>query len=358
MKRLTALFTAVALCLSLGLTALAAPVAAQTVSQEAQDKAEALKTLGLFQGSDKGFELERKPTRMEAVILLIRLLGQEEQALSQDWAHPFTDAPNWYNADRYLGYAYQKGLTTGVSATTFDPQAAASAQMVLTFTLRALGYTDGDTPNQVWNQWQTLGSQAGLLPEGVDTKNFLRADAVLVLYAALSAEMQGQELPMTLSKSLMNAGVFAQKDLDAAKVQAGVPVDVKTSSLASIMAAVYKNVDQDHSYMHLATTEMTQDNVQYYLGLETLKMKEGLASEPMMTARAHSVCLVRLEDGVDVEKAKADILKNVNPRKWICVGVEPENVKVANIGSLVILVMDNDNAQGLIDSFLALEKKG
>ena len=77
-----------------------------------------------------------------------------------------------------------------------------------------------------------------------------------------------------------------------------------------------------------------------------------------MTARAHSVCLVRLEDGADVEKAKAEILENVNPRKWICVGVDPENVKVANIGNLVILVMDNDNAQDFIDSFLALEKQG
>jgi hypothetical protein len=42
------------------------------------DKAEALKPLGVFVGTEKGFELERPATRMEAAVMLTRLLGKEE----------------------------------------------------------------------------------------------------------------------------------------------------------------------------------------------------------------------------------------------------------------------------------------
>ena len=36
------------------------------------------------------------------------------------------------------------------------------------------------------------------------------------------------------------------------------------------------------------------------------------------------------------------IKENVNPRKWICVGVEKEDVIVKNKGNLIILIMVKD----------------
>ena len=42
--------------------------------------AQELKDVGLFQGTDTGFELDRAPTRTEAAVMLVRLLGAEEQA--------------------------------------------------------------------------------------------------------------------------------------------------------------------------------------------------------------------------------------------------------------------------------------
>jgi hypothetical protein len=62
-----------------------------------QPKAEALKELGLFKGSDKGFELERAPSRVEAMVMLVRLLGKEEEAKENNYEHPFTDVPEWAN---------------------------------------------------------------------------------------------------------------------------------------------------------------------------------------------------------------------------------------------------------------------
>lgn len=68
------------------------------------------------------FELGRAMTRSEAVTMLVRLLGRENEALSGKWETPFTDVPAW--AEPYVGLAYENGLTTGTGT---PPSAAASA---------------------------------------------------------------------------------------------------------------------------------------------------------------------------------------------------------------------------------------
>lgn len=125
-------------------------------------------------------------------------------------------------------------------------------------------------------------------------------------------------------------------------------------SLSDIMAKVYKGTEDTSP--KLMQTEVTSENLSYYLGLETLDFKEALASEPMINAIAHSVVLVRVNDGVDIEKTKAEIKEKVDPRKWICVGVEDDNVIVDNIGDLIILIMDNENKDTLQKNFRNLNK--
>ncbi len=172
-------------------------------SSEAETKATALKQLGLFKGvSDTDFALDRAPTRTEALIMLIRAMGKESEALSGTWSHPFTDVDSW--ADKYVGYGYEKGLTKGVSATEFGTGNAGS-DMYLTFMLRALGYDDskGDF---TWDAPDTLAKAVGILPDSVDTSNFLRADVAVVSWAALEADLKtGMQ---RLAKKLIAENVF------------------------------------------------------------------------------------------------------------------------------------------------------
>jgi hypothetical protein len=49
------------------------------------------------------------------------------------------------------------------------------------------------------------------------------------------------------------------------------------------------------------------------------------------------------------------IRNNVNPQKWICVGVDRENVIVDSIGDLVILIMSDNGPQALHEAFLNLK---
>ncbi len=150
---------------------------------EAEQKAEALKSLDLFKGvSETDFDLNRAPTRVEALVMFIRLLGDEEEALNVAPLHHFNDVPDW--AGPYVGYAYARGYANGISATEFGSSNPATADMYLTFILRALGYDDsmGDFS---WDQAVEFGQQIGIYPSNLDPNNFLRADAVIIAWQTL-----------------------------------------------------------------------------------------------------------------------------------------------------------------------------
>ena len=134
MKRMAALLLALALLLP------ALPARAWTAAEQTA-AAQQLTGLGLMRGTGAGLELERAPTREEAAVLLLRLLGQEGQAAQSGGAHPFTDVAAW--ADDYVGWAYQAGLIQGVSPTRFGAGRAVTGREYLVLLLRALGMMTG-----------------------------------------------------------------------------------------------------------------------------------------------------------------------------------------------------------------------
>lgn len=330
-----------------------AALPAMAADGEAVRSAQALKTLGLFRGSDKGFELDRAPTRMEALIMLIRLTGRENEALSQTRSHPFTDAPTWHNAAEYLGYAYEKGLTTGVSATLFDPETPVSLAECVTFTLRALGYKD-EPGLSVWENWEYYSDMIGLVPFEADHSNFTRGDAVRIYYTALDRTVMDDESFRTLNEMLIDEGVYTNDKFNSATRIYGGAVDLK-SNMTIIMDAIYAGVENDFGALY--QSEINAENAEYFLGTGDLKFVRALASEPMINASAHSVCLVKMDKNADIEAAKQAILDNVDPNKWICVGVDKDKVQVVSRGDLILLVMDNEYGQALVDSFMAVKEK-
>ncbi len=198
---------------------LAGSAGARDYSQ-AEAKAQGLKDLGLFKGvSDTDFDLERAPTRTEALVMFIRMIGEESAAKNGSWTHPFTDVPAW--ADSYIGYAYHRGYTTGISATKFGANDIAAGYTYLTFMLRALCYSDEAGGDFTWNNPYTLAASIGLLTSDVDTEHFYRADAVLISWNALSLPMNGGN--KALAHLLVMGGAFTQAQLDAtiAKVENG-----------------------------------------------------------------------------------------------------------------------------------------
>lgn len=215
MKKFLAVVLCVLLCVSCFPMALAAN--SRDISSETTLAAQ-LKELGLFQGVSENndgsadFDLSREPSRAEALTMLVRALGKGSEAEASPKTHPFTDVPAW--ADGYVSYAYDNGLTNGVSATLFGAERTASAEMYLTFMLRALGYSEGAYGDFTWDAPQALAAWCGILPARVDGTDFLRADAVDVSCAALYANRKGTQT--TLHEALAAEGVFTGEQFDTA----------------------------------------------------------------------------------------------------------------------------------------------
>lgn len=165
-------------------------------SKEAVQAANDLNAIGLFNGvglnadGTPNFDLDRSMTRAEAVTMLVRLLGKEDEAKNNKWSTPFTDVAEW--AKPYVGYAYANKLTNGTGATTFSGTAKVSATQYLTFVLRALGYNSNvDFQwDKAWELTDKLGITAG---EYYPNCKFERGDAVIVSASALLSAMKGRD---------------------------------------------------------------------------------------------------------------------------------------------------------------------
>ena len=99
--------------------------------------------------------------------------------------------------------------------------------------------------------------------------------------------------------------------------------DILSASLSEIMDEIYSKVTSEMPFRY--DYVIAKESTSYYFGVENMDIEEALASESMMST-AHSVCLARVKDGTDIEALKKEIKVKVNPRKWIWVGVEPDNV--------------------------------
>ena len=191
--------------------------------------ADGLKALGLFKGSDTGYgfgyDLEAKPTRIQALIMFLRLIGEEQAALSTTAACPFTDVPAW--CQPYVAYAYEQGLTKGAddAAMLFGTADYVTAGQYVTFILRALGYQDsGDTPDFTWDTALQRGMDLGILTAGeykmLMEEPFLRAQVAYLSYFAL--EHTYKDRAETLQTQLTTSGVLDAADVAA--VRGGIDV--------------------------------------------------------------------------------------------------------------------------------------
>lgn len=177
--------------------------------------AQALKLMGLFQGTSTGFNLGKTATRAEAATMLVRLLGEEEIALRGTSRHPFGDVPTWANG--YIGHAYTKGYTNGTSAARFTPNNPVSATQYMTFLLRALGYDDAKGDFK-WDNALAHAVKIGLISKAeqneLNTTTFYRDQMVYLSYRALLTARKGSS--QTLLEYLRENGVVSADSIDSA----------------------------------------------------------------------------------------------------------------------------------------------
>ena len=291
------------LAVSLIVTLLAFSASAAVFENYAAD----LNALGLFQGTGTGYDLDRAPTRAEAGVMLVRLLGQESAALTGDFAHPFTDVPEW--ADPYVGYLYENGLTRGVSDTEFGVSALCDAQMYTTFVLRAMGYSDADG-DFTYAAALTFGAEIGIVDDFVAGTTFLRDNMVAISYLSLNAPVNSEDAGTLLNKLVADGAVTAEAAkplLDRFALYGEYSQLAKTANTAKSMDADF-DITMDASVIGQAVAVTFKGNVKAIVPSAT--QIDGLAMTGTMTAEGETMNLTAYyKDGffymnMDGEKVK------------------------------------------------------
>lgn len=187
--------------------AAAAMLTASAFAANYTNCADSLHEMGLFQGTQNGYDLDRTPTRAEAAVILVRLLGKEAEAKTLTYTAPFTDLKGWEKP--YVQYLYSNGLANGTNRTTFNPTGKCTAQMYAVFLLRALGYSD--TADFSYANAIETAREQGIYDTGIiNVQNFLRDDAAAASYTVLSVSPKNSE--GTLLDQLVSENAITEAD--------------------------------------------------------------------------------------------------------------------------------------------------
>lgn len=176
------------------------------LNNDPKAQAQMMKRLGLFNGTNKGFELEKDLTRCEAAAMLVRFMGAEDKVLAGSWTHPFTDVPEW--ADKYVGWLYQSGLTKGVGKNKYGSDQPVTYTQYATFLSRACAGNDDFLANGIGRKEEMDLSDINNL--------FLRADAIALSARALSCYYTRNGSDMTMAEFLVQKKVFTPEQLGEA----------------------------------------------------------------------------------------------------------------------------------------------
>lgn len=193
---------------------LAATTATITAGATSFDScADKLKALDLFQGTGESYALDRAPTRAEAAVMLVRLLGQENAAKQSTYTAPFTDIADWQKP--YVQYLYDHKLAAVPTDNKFNPDQICSAQMYTTFLLRALGYQDS-AGDFTYDNALSFAEEKGLVDIlNCDADNFLRDHVAAMSLTALHMPVKDTE--KNLLDQLISSGSISEEKASGIK---------------------------------------------------------------------------------------------------------------------------------------------
>ena len=230
-------------CLTISFLLTGTLIAAPKQNSAAEEVAVALSELDLLKGTDHGFALEALPTRIQGLVMLIRLTGNEEAALTETEDHPFTDIQPW--ADPYVSFANKKQWIKGVEEGRFGANDILTEQQYVTLLLRALGYTE-EAEDFQWETVEEFAANLGLSAVLGQKEVLDRAGLVLISWDALQQPLK--EKHETLAESLIKKQVFELEQYSNIKANITrpdiIPGYLKTEDLQQIAEAYQRSFDE------------------------------------------------------------------------------------------------------------------
>lgn len=208
-RKLISVILSASICLLL----FAGSVSAASQDVGVEEMASALNKLNILQGSNGDYLLNNQLDRAQAVTLIIRMLGKNEYVLENADEMRYTkfsdvNAQAWYAP--YVGYSTQNDIVGGKPDGSFAPTEYITEKAFIKMALCALGYVyaeDFDWTN-VYQKAYDIGivTDPSYEARTQDNVNYLRSDAVKILYHSLNAYKNGTQTKMVYT--LVEEGVL------------------------------------------------------------------------------------------------------------------------------------------------------
>ena len=234
---------------SMALAAGDAVVVEATQSNE-QMAGDFLKAAGVLKGDDKGnLNLDQALTREQAMLMIAKLMGKEDEALNFKGQSTFKDAKNNAYWAPVIAWAEAQKLTNGMGDGTFGLGKEATKNQVVTMYLRVLGYEVTWAGKELSADSQKVVEETGLLTAVGETFN--RGAMAVMTVNTLKATPKGAET--TLAKNLnvdmtkapkfvtpSKPGEIGDAKVESAKAIANDKIEVKFDKEVNAAAADFK----------------------------------------------------------------------------------------------------------------------
>jgi hypothetical protein len=245
------------------------------------DVAVALSELNLFYGTDQGFALEDTPKRIQGLVMLIRLTGNEAEAETETSGHPFPDIAPW--AEPYVAFAYRKQWIKGLEDGRFGSDDDMTEQQYITLLLRALGYSE-DAGDFSWETAEELAADLGLSADIGQDVALDRGRMVLVSWDAL--QQVKKDTRETLAEALAKKQVFQLEQYTKLKTKITrpeiIPGYLNQQDIEQIATSYQKNFNEVKNLfaelLHQAKEVTSQKGIQAWV-LQQIKEIKTEASE-------------------------------------------------------------------------------
>lgn len=203
MRRFLSLLIIVTLVLSVGSVTVVAEPDNQNSSLNGERKAELLNKVDILRGDGIDYNLEGQLKRAEAAAFIVRLVGMDEEVVSNRGKYlqiDFQDVQSHEWFAPYVGYCTSVGIVSGFEDGTFRPNDYVSEQAFLKMLLTAIGYTYNE--DFVWSTVfesaynLNLVEDESYVSKTTDNYAYTRGNVVEALFNTLKVKKKTSEQPM------------------------------------------------------------------------------------------------------------------------------------------------------------------
>lgn len=349
MKRLLSMALALIFILAL------IPVHADGVAKISEDEAgNKLKSWGALKGTKDGdLMMASELKRQDAVLILIRMMGKEEEAAATAILPSFEDIKDkYYNP--YIAFAQAQGWAEGRSRLVFGYNDFVTRDEFYALMLRALGYDyKGKEFSKVAAKAEELGLTANL--SDIGNKGFNRGSAFLIMYNTLQQTPKGKEDKLSLllgyekkpAPVVFGLNSAVSKGLRAIELEFNRPVKAKLINNIKItdgkervdvrelrfyddnsrlILLLEKPVKNDSKLIAELTDVLSDDNGEKYSGKIEIEMFDNIKPEVRGVSAPNPKTLV-----IEVsEPINIDSTKNYRTSSEIIIDGKEVSVKIEN----------------------------